>query len=98
MRLFIQLSALILFLWTLPIPAHHHAVLLTLEDDNGIHHFEKAEDKMPYVPSLSTWDIIAVFLINEYYILSILSFRPHLRKRFLYPVFYQGNYITPHIL
>lgn len=94
MKLFIHLSAIILLLWTLPIQFHHHAQQLTIEEHTGVHQWEKADKKLPFVPFLSSWQSIIIVFIFEFSILSFLYFHSNLRQRYLSPVFYQANYVA----
>ncbi|MGE7759170.1 hypothetical protein [Peribacillus sp. NPDC097895] len=96
MKYFIHLAAIILLLWTLPMQFHHHAQQLTLEEHTDVHHWEKADKKIPLVPFFSSWQTIIHFVIFELSILSFLYFHSNLRQRYLSPVFFQANYVATH--
>ncbi|MDM5293819.1 hypothetical protein QUF81_11590 [Peribacillus simplex] len=96
MKFFIHLSAIVLILWTMPIQFHHHGQQLTLEEHIDVHHWEKADKKLPFVPFLSSWQSIIIIIIFEFSILSFLYFHSNLRRRYLGPVFFQANYVATH--
>ncbi|MGE7905398.1 hypothetical protein ACQKNS_13475 [Peribacillus sp. NPDC094092] len=95
MKFFIHMSAIILLLWTLPVQFHHHAQQLTIEEHTDVHHWDKADKKQPFVPSLGSWQTLIIILFFECSILSFLYFHSNLRRRYLSPVFFQANYVAP---
>ncbi|AOH55795.1 hypothetical protein ABE28_015645 [Peribacillus muralis] len=96
MKFFIQLSAIILLLWTVPGQFHQHTQQLTLEEHTDVHHWDKADKKVPFIPSLNSLQAIIIFLVFEISILSFLYFHSNLRQRYLSPVFFQANYVAAH--
>ncbi|AXN37603.1 hypothetical protein CN689_25525 [Peribacillus butanolivorans] len=94
MKLFIQLSAITLLLWTLHIPLQHHTQPLNLEEHTDVHHWDKAEKKLPFIPFLGSWQDVILFLTFEFCIFNFLYFHSNLRRRFLSPVFFQANYVS----
>ncbi|MFH0067804.1 hypothetical protein [Peribacillus sp. NPDC056705] len=94
MKFFIHMSAIILLLWTLPIQFHHHAQQLNIEEHTDAHHWDKADKKQPFVPSLSSWQSLTIIIFFEFSILSFLYFHSNLRRRYLGPVFFQANYVA----
>ncbi|PJN89303.1 hypothetical protein [Bacillus sp. mrc49] len=96
MKFVIQLSAIILLLWTVPAQFHQHAQQLALEEHTDVHHWDKADKKVPLIPALSSLQAIIIILLVEFSILSFLYFHTNLRQRYLSPVFFQANNVAAH--
>ncbi|MCK1991593.1 hypothetical protein GW626_14700 [Peribacillus muralis] len=96
MKFFIQLSAIILLLWTVPAQFHQHAQQLTLEEHTDVHHWEKADKKVPFIPALSSIQALIIILVFEVSLLGFLHYHSNLRRRYLSPVFFQANYVAAH--